>query len=66
MKHRHRYGPWKMHNPSGLPDKDFRKTLRLPPMWMQSCECGYENWYRSSSKPKASFKFLEHWKSRTL
>ncbi len=66
MKHRHRYGPWKMYNPSGLPDEEFKKTLRLPPMWMQACECGFEHWIRKESKPKASFKFMEHWGSRAL
>ena len=66
MKHRHKYGPWSLHNPSGLPDKEFKETLRLPPMWMQSCDCGYEQWIRKEVKPKASFKFMEHWGSRAL
>jgi hypothetical protein len=55
-----------MYNPSGLPDEEFKKTLRLPPMWMQACECGFEHWIRKESKPKANFKFMEHWGSRAL
>tara|TARA_R110000824_G_scaffold344848_1_gene531478 strand:+ start:4996 stop:5163 length:168 start_codon:yes stop_codon:yes gene_type:complete len=55
-----------MHNPSGLPDKEFKENLRLPPMWMQSCDCGYEQWIRKEVRPRASFRFMEHWGSRAL
>jgi len=65
-KHRHKYGPWKMHNPTDKTDEEFRKSLKLPPFWLQKCECGYENWIRTSKRPLASFSFNQMWKARRL
>lgn len=65
-KHKHKYGPWVLHNPGALPDKEFIKGLTFPPFWYQSCGCGYENWIRNLSKPLASFKFNQMWRARRL
>lgn len=68
-RHRHRYGDWVLHKPKELvdvSDKDFISGLRMPPLWYQSCDCGYENWVRMNKKPNASFKFNEMWKTRGL
>ena len=69
MKHKHKYGPWKLYKPwdkRKVGDKEFVASQRMPPFWYQSCECGFENWIRKESKPKASFKFMAHWGSRSL
>ena len=68
-RHRHRYGDWVLHKPKELvdvSDKDFISGLTMPPLWYQSCDCGYENWVRMNKKPNASFKFNEMWKTRGL
>tara|TARA_R100000306_G_C4374495_1_gene141348 strand:+ start:1200 stop:1412 length:213 start_codon:yes stop_codon:yes gene_type:complete len=68
-KHHHRFGPWILHKVgkgSDLPDKEYIRSRNFPPFWVQKCECGFENWYRDSTRPKASMKFREMWKSRAL
>ena len=46
-----------------LSKEEFVSGLRLAPFWVPRCSCGFSNWYRSYSKPKASFKFKDHWKA---
>jgi hypothetical protein len=67
--HRHSYGPWKMFRPKDtahLDEKAYLSGLTFPPFWMQSCECGFENWLRTDSKPRASFRFSQHWRVKRL
>ena len=66
MSHRHKYGVWEMFRPEEtkhLSKEEFVSGLRLAPFWVQRGSCGFSNWYRSYAKPKASFKFNDHWKA---
>ena len=46
--------------------REFKKSLKLPPFWLQECECGFQNWIRTSKRPLASFNFNQMWKARQL
>ena len=68
-QHYHRYGPWllrKSGKHSDLPDAEFAQTCRFPPFWVQSCECGFQHWYRARKKPLVRMKFREMWGGRVL
>lgn len=67
--HRHRYGPWLLHKSGehkALPDKEFLNATALPPFWVQSCSCGFQNWYRGRKRPLARMRFREMWGARVL
>ena len=69
VRHRHRFGPWslkKVGPRAAQEDSEYMAGCRFPPVWVQSCECGHEHWYRSHSKPLASLKFREMQRVRVL
>lgn len=67
--HKHRYGAWSLQRSPIKPrdelnDDEYIKAIMLDPMWVQSCECGFRNMVRRSTKPNARFKFNDHWNSK--
>ena len=67
--HRHRFGQWRLHRTGRHPelsDKEYARAGNFPPFWVQRCDCGWEHWYRSMSRPLASMRFREMFKSRVM
>jgi len=70
-RHRHKYGQWSLLRDPVTPklhldDKEYMKSLHFLPMWRQSCDCGFENIIRWSSKPTTRFRFKEHFRTRKM
>ncbi len=63
--HRHSWSDWKIIRtasmPDGVADTDMWKHTRFTPMWRKVCDCGFEQWVRSQSRPKKSLKLDNYW-----